>query len=71
MSDRFTRDTRQAPRREDRELALRLREQMRTAVDNVRAGASDAGARALAEDREDGDRRFEPAPRHVDPHRLY
>jgi hypothetical protein len=70
MSDRFTRDPRRAPQREDREIALRVREQMRTAVDNVRAGAS-AEAPALADDPDDDDRRFEPAPRHVDPHRLY
>jgi hypothetical protein len=36
MSDRFTRDPQHRP--EDRELALRLREQMRAAVSRVRAG---------------------------------
>jgi hypothetical protein len=70
MSDRFTRDPHHAPPREDRELALRVREQMRTAVDNVRAGAS-AAAPAVAGDPDAGDRRFTPAPRHVDPHRLH
>jgi hypothetical protein len=38
MSDRFTRDPQHRP--EDRELALRLREQMRAAVSRVRAGPS-------------------------------
>jgi hypothetical protein len=46
VSDRFTRDPRQPPqRKDDSELALRVREQMRTAVSNVRAGPS-AGAQA-------------------------
>jgi hypothetical protein len=70
MSDRFTRDERQSPRREDRELALRVREEMRAAVTNVRAGAS-AEALAVAEAPDDDDRRVEPTPGHVDPHRLH
>jgi hypothetical protein len=43
MSDRFTRDAGQSPQpRDHRDLALRLREQMRAAGTNVRAGASAA-----------------------------
>ena len=52
MSDRFTRDPRQPPQRpDDTELALRVREQMRTAVSNVRAGASVGADRSAEHDR--------------------
>ena len=66
MSDRFSRDPRQPMQRGDRELALRLREQMRTAVSNVRAGpgaaATDAPEDAAAE-HEPGDDVESESPR--------
>jgi hypothetical protein len=62
MSDRFTRDAGQSPQpRDHRDLARRLREQMRTAVSNVRAGAS-AATHAVNE-APDADRPDEREPR--------
>ena len=62
MSDRFTRDAGdwQQPR-DHRELALRLREEMRAAVSNVRAGAS--AATPAVDEVPDADRPDERAPR--------
>jgi hypothetical protein len=63
MSDRFTRDAVQSSQaRDHRELARRLREQMRTAVSNVRARAS-ATAPAGA-DAPNADRPADREPRH-------
>jgi hypothetical protein len=62
MSDRFTRDPRRSSQRQDDgELALRVREEMRAAVSNVRAGPS-AGALAFDEAPENADRSAEHAP---------
>jgi hypothetical protein len=56
MSDRFTRDPpRSSERGDDGDLALRVREEMRAAVSNVRAGAS-TGAQAVNDVPEDADR---------------
>jgi hypothetical protein len=79
VSDRFTRDPRQPPQRpHDSELALRVREEMRAAVSNVRRGPS-AGALAFDDVPDGGGRSAEHDPgdreaerfRHVDPHRLH
>ena len=74
MSDRFTREKRpSAPRRGDGDLALRAREEMRTAVSNVRAGLTaevlsvDEGPRAP--DRSSAE--HEPRFVHVDVHHLH
>jgi hypothetical protein len=68
MSDRFTRDSQQSPQRpEDRALALRVREEMRVAVSNVRAGPSAAADRpAEHESGPTGD--VEPTVGRVDVH---
>ena len=69
MSDRFTRDPRQPPQRpDDGELALRVREQMRTAVSNVRAGPSGGADRSAEHDRGPAD--AEPTLGRVDVHPL-
>jgi hypothetical protein len=79
VSDRFTRDPRQPPQRQDDgQLALRVREEMRAAVSNVRAGPS-ADALAFDDVPDGADRSAEHDPgdrdaerfRHVDPHRLH
>jgi hypothetical protein len=64
MSDRFTRDSQQRP--EDRELALRLREQMRAAVSRVRAGPSVAAGPGEQETGPVDD--VEPIVRRIDGH---
>ena len=71
MSDRFTRDPRQPPQRpDDRELALRVREQMRTAVSNVRAGPSAGADRSAEHDRGPAGDDAEPTLGRVDVHPL-
>jgi hypothetical protein len=66
MSDRFSRDPRQPlPRGDDRELARRVREQMRTAVSKVRAGPSAATGDApqdAAAEHEPGDDVLDESP---------
>jgi hypothetical protein len=62
MSDRFTRGPRHAPEPpNDGDLALRVREEMRAAVSNVRAGAS-AGALAADEVALDAERSVQKQP---------
>jgi hypothetical protein len=62
MSDRFTRDPRHVPEPpNDGELALRVREEMRAAVSNVRAGAS-AGPLAADDVALDAGRSVEKEP---------
>jgi hypothetical protein len=62
MSDRFTRDPRPSPQRQDGDdLVLRVREQMRAAVSNVRAGP-DSGAFAIDDVPEAADRSAEREP---------
>jgi hypothetical protein len=72
MSDRFTRDSRQPPQRPDNgELALRVREQMRTAVSNVRAGASAGVDRSAEHGREPVGADADATLGRVDVHPLY
>jgi hypothetical protein len=72
VSDRFTRDPRQPPQRpDDSELALRVREQMRTAVSNVRAGASAGADRSAEHGREPVGDDADATPGRVDVHPLY
>jgi hypothetical protein len=72
MSDRFTRDPRLSPKsREDRELARRLREQMRAAVSNVRAGASAPADRSTERERGPSGEDVEPVVGPVDVHPLH
>jgi len=72
VSDRFIRDPRQpAQRPDDSELALRVREQMRTAVSNVRAGASAGADRSAEHGREPVGADADATLGRVDVHPLY
>jgi hypothetical protein len=72
MSDRFTRDPRQPLQRpDDGELALRVREQMRTAVSNERAGASASADRSAEHEREPVGADTDVTLGRVDVHPLY